>query len=136
MQNISSILLVDDDDTSNFVNKTTIQHSRLSDNIHVTKNGKEALDFLKVNCSLDGSGNGQCPSLIFLDINMPVMDGIEFLHSLEGNKDINMENTHIVILTSSENIRDVNKTLQFNVAAYINKPLTETKVKEVINFIF
>jgi len=89
-------------------------------------NGEEALDFIKNNTE------DIHPELILLDINMPVMDGFEFLQ--EYNKvDFNGKlKPHIIMLTTSTNPTDVDKVKKSDITGYINKPLTESKIMEII----
>ncbi|WP_109299147.1 response regulator [Aquimarina sp. AU474] len=70
MDKIERILLVDDSNATNFYNKRIIQKTELVTEILTAKNGSEALDYLKA---------GIIPQMIFLDVNMPVMNGWEFI---------------------------------------------------------
>jgi len=124
------ILLVDDDQITNFLNENLIREMNITENITITNDGQEALDFITNNCVASGS-KFSCCDLILLDLNMPVMDGFEFLekfNELEYSKDIS-----IILLTTSSNERDLQRAKSFNIAGYINKPLTEGKIMEVIS---
>ncbi|MBU2997871.1 response regulator [Cellulophaga baltica] len=114
------ILLVEDDEITNFI--TT---SRLNDlgfkNVQAVLNGKLALDYLTTNC----------PDLILLDLNMPVMGGFEFLEL--KNKQGLCENVPIVILTSSSRSSDKDKVTNFTtVIDYLEKPLSVDKIRELL----
>ncbi|TPN82267.1 response regulator [Aquimarina algicola] len=74
MKKINNILLVDDSNATNFFNKTIIEKSGYAEKVTIVKNGKEALAYITTNGS---------PELIFLDINMPVMTGWEFLEEYQ-----------------------------------------------------
>lgn len=74
MKTIKTVLLVDDSNATTFFNKTILSKTGYVDEVVVAKNGLEALNVLK---------SGLIPELIFLDINMPVMDGLEFLEELQ-----------------------------------------------------
>lgn len=115
------ILLVDDDPVSNFIVSRKLSKLGILD-INITENGSEAIDYLK----------SDEPHLIFLDINMPIMDGHEFI--LEFKKRKLSEQIHIFILSSSDRICDKNKFLGFkNILDYIEKPLEDENILKAIN---
>ena len=125
MQKLNCILLIDDDDINNYMNERLIKKLNVSHNVKVTLNGKEGLEFIKHHCSLN---DDKCPELIFLDINMPVMDGFEFLQAFEGLNLENRERMNINILTSSHNEKDIAMLKVLGKFNFINKPLTEEKL--------
>ena len=127
MKQIKNILLVDDDEITNFLNSQLIEGKEVAENVHTVLNGQEALDYLKKHC-IDRSNGERCPSVIFLDLNMPVMDGFEFLEKFNYLEEIDKNGLPVFILTSSENKSDVSKAERFNVTGYISKPLTTEKV--------
>lgn len=127
MRKLNCILLVDDDFASNYLTETVLQDMDLTDQIHVAKNGQEALTFVQENCKSDTLN---CPDLILLDINMPVMDGFEFLKEFE--KIQTYKHTSIILLTTSTNSKDIEKAKQYQVTAYLEKPLTEEKLLKII----
>ncbi|MCR6640937.1 MAG: response regulator [Sporocytophaga sp.] len=116
----NKVLLVDDDKINNYINLRLIRRIGLSEEIIVTNNGQEAITYLKT-CD-----KNELPTLILLDINMPVMDGFEFLEEYEKFKFNTVERPMIVVLTTSTNTNDIKKVESSPIAAgYINKPLTE-----------
>lgn len=131
MKKINNVLLIDDDEIANYMNKLIIEEVNISENIHMAQNGEEALNFIKENCAASKLRKGTCPALIFLDINMPVMDGFEFLEALENLEDFDPENVPVIVLTSSSNINDVAKAKNYKIYGYVPKPLTEEKVKAI-----
>ena len=121
------ILLIDDDSVSNFLSEMALQDMNLSDQVHVSENGEEALDFICEHCCNKEKG-ADCPDLIFLDINMPVMDGFQFLEALEKIPYLHKKPMKIVMLTSSNANKDIEKAKKFNIDGYIVKPLSPEKL--------
>lgn len=91
MKTLKTVLLIDDSDATVFFNKIILSKTGYVDEILIAKNGLEALKIIKT---------GVVPDLIFLDINMPVMNGWEFLEAFE-NLSISFENTIIVLMIGS-----------------------------------
>lgn len=133
MKKLSGVLIVDDDITNNFLSEILIQEMNITDHIFTVYNGKDALTFIQNNY-LEGNNTlkSNCPELILLDINMPVMDGFEFLEEFEKIPNKESSNITIVMLTSSDDRRDLEKASQYNVAGYLNKPLTEEKINGIL----
>lgn len=119
-----SVLVVDDDKICNFLTVNALKKAGIDGDIEVMINGFDAIKFLK---NLD-----TFPDLILLDINMPIMDGLEFLKTYcnEGFQG----KTKIAMYTSS--IREADKEIAFkydDVFEFINKPLTHEKLLDLIN---
>ena len=116
-----NILLVDDDFIVNFLSEKVLKNMDFK-NITAVTDGKQALDILK---------KGNCPDLVFLDINMPVMDGFSFLTQIV--KESLCLKLNVAILTSSNRQKEKDMASQFdNVIDYIEKPLNQSKVREVL----
>jgi CheY-like chemotaxis protein len=128
MDKCKSILLVDDDDISNFINQRVIAAANITEHIHITKNGLEALKYLRTQCN---EKNESCPEVILLDVKMPVMDGFEFLEEFEMTEKRLSGKIKIILLTSSNNPSDIEQAKKYNISGYINKPLTSDKLNEV-----
>ncbi|MGF1638273.1 MAG: response regulator [Cyclobacteriaceae bacterium] len=129
MKNFHCILLVDDDETSNFISRRMINSLSLAEHTHQAINGKEAIDFLLDKCMK--ASMSLCPEVVFLDINMPVMNGLEFLSEFSKYDQKLPHVPEIFILTSSNNPDDRAFTDKFSmVKGYINKPLTIEKLKD------
>lgn len=128
MSFIEKILLIDDDDVNNYINARLLKKLSASSQVQVSTNGEEALKYVQELIEKDEP----LPRLIFLDINMPVMDGFEFLKRfetlpLEGDLPV------LIMLTTSSNEKDVNQvTARPIVSGYLNKPLTEQKVRSIV----
>ncbi|MBW3546433.1 MAG: response regulator [Bacteroidetes bacterium] len=132
MNKISCILLVDDDQINNFINQRLIEDLIITEELNLVNNGLEAVDYLKGSCQ----NSNKCPELILLDINMPVMDGFEFLYEFKSLDFPNKERVKIVMLTTSTSQKDLEKLEDHQIAGYINKPLTEEKMMELVNKLF
>ncbi|QNF34232.1 response regulator [Adhaeribacter swui] len=127
MNKIACTLLVDDDNTANYLNQLLFERLEATEKLLVAHNGQEALTLLTENCP----GKG-CPTLILLDINMPIMDGFEFLEAYEQLNFKEKQNIIIVVLTTSLNPMDVQKVEQAKIAGLINKPLSKKALQEII----
>lgn len=110
------VVIVDDDAVVLFLHNVLVERSVLPSPCGTLKNGKEALDFI------DQSDVKKIPYLILLDINMPVMNGWEFLDALQ-EKDFK-ENIFVAMVTSSINSNDINTAKKYpQVIEYVEKPL-------------
>lgn len=109
------ILLVEDDALDVMNVRRAFKQNKLTNTIHVAQNGLEALEMLR---------NGALPArhLVLLDLNMPKMNGIEFLRELRA--DPNLQTTSVVVLTTSNEDRDRIEAYKLNVAGYLLKPVT------------
>lgn len=125
MQKLNCILLIDDDTINNFINERLIRKLNVSNEVKVTLNGEEGIDYIKHHCCQAGNN---CPELILLDINMPVMDGFEFLEEFGKIPFPNKDKINITILTSSQNSKDISTLKALGNFNFINKPLTEEKL--------
>ncbi|MFD2718186.1 response regulator [Hymenobacter monticola] len=129
MPKLTSVLLVDDDPTNNFLNERLLKRLDVADHIMVAANGQEALAVLQQ------AGQGpqpSYPSLILLDIQMPIMNGIEFLQAFQQLSPAQRHATTVVVLTTSMDARDLNRLDGLPAAGRINKPLTAEKIDTVL----
>lgn len=129
MSKLKCILLVDDDQTTILLTQLFLESMSLTD-VHASSNGQEAIDFILDHCD---EPTPQCPNLVLLDLNMPVMDGFEFLDEFEQMDCNNKENIKIVVVSSSDSKRDRERIQQYKVDGYIVKPLTEEKIKPFLS---
>ena len=125
---IDLVMLVDDNDTDNFISKRIIEITKFAKRVEVKNSGKSALDYLREN----QDNVEDLPNLIFLDINMPIVDGFVFLYEFEKFNETSKDKCKVIILSSSDNKRDIDKIVNNNhVIKFITKPLTETALEEV-----
>jgi CheY-like chemotaxis protein len=123
MRNFNLILLVEDNEIDQYINQVIIERVGLAQNVIQCENGIQALDVVRK----------IYPDLILLDISMPVMDGLEFLQTLREEE---LQETPVVILSCSNNKRDIEQVAQYNVKYYLVKPLTEEKLAKMIERCF
>jgi CheY-like chemotaxis protein len=133
MPKLTSVLLVDDDSTTNYLNKILLTRLGVAEQLLVATNGREALTTLSQTCT---ATNTSCPALILLDVNMPVMSGIEFLEVYQHLPLRQQQAIVIVLLTTSVNARDLERVQTLPIAGTLTKPLTEAKVTALLQQYF
>ncbi|SFQ31554.1 response regulator [Hymenobacter arizonensis] len=129
MSRLPSILLVDDDPITNFLNRKLLLRLEAAEEVLVAANGEEALAVLHRYCQ---PPTPSYPALIFLDINMPLMDGFEFLTAFQQLPDAQRHAVVIVMLTTSVSSRDLERVKHQPVADFLAKPLTQEQVERVL----
>jgi CheY-like chemotaxis protein len=130
MDYFNAVLLVDDDNATNFYHQIVLEEWGKAKNIYVSINGKEAINFLKEHKSF----RYERPSLILLDVNMPVMNGFEFLEAYRTLDEDLKASFVIVMLTTSLHPNDQNEAKRFEeLKGYINKPLTVEELEKILD---
>jgi CheY-like chemotaxis protein len=130
MSAISCTLLVDDDETTNYLNQRLLRRMAITDTVLVAGNGQEALDLLHTHCKQVASPT--CPALILLDMKMPRMNGFEFLQAYAQRPPTENPAVVIIMLTTSLNPQDVAQMQGLPIAGYLTKPLTREKISQVL----
>ena len=123
-ERLLNILLVEDDEVDVMNVRRAFQKNRITNPLFVASNGVEALEQLR---------NGQIPRdrrIILLDLNMPQMNGIEFLKEIRQDRELNL--TPVIVLTTSNDERDRIEAYNLNVAGYLLKPVTFSNFCEVM----
>ena len=125
-----NLLVIDDDDINIFIIKKIVEKTGLDINMVSKGNGQQAIDYIK-----DSIANQeQFPNLMLIDINMPIMNGWEFI---EAYQMLNVQqNVDMYILSSSVYENDIEKTKSYPlVKGFISKPLSIDRLKELVNAI-
>ncbi len=121
-QNIESVCIIDDDNIYINLVRKIIELKRLSESVMVFNNGKEALDFFQR--SISDNIKVEVPQVIFLDINMPIMDGWEFLGEFSKIKNQIKDAIDLYVVSSSIDNRDIQRAKSIDVVSdYLSKPI-------------
>lgn len=120
-------VLIDDNDIDNFINGQMLSATGFTEKRFVVTNGQLALDLIHNLISGKETGETTYPDILFVDLNMPVMDGLQFIQEFQNIQDDHLKKCKIVVLTSSiheddrESVRLIDPGIEF-----ANKPITKT----------
>ncbi|WP_324671334.1 response regulator [Hymenobacter sp. GOD-10R] len=126
---LSCVMLVDDDTTTNYLNQRLLDRLGVAEQVLVAQDGQQALTLITRHCQ---PKTPACPALILLDLNMPGMNGFEFLAAYQQLAATQPMESVIVVLSSSLYPLDVQRTKEFAVSGYLSKPLTAEKVQQIL----
>ena len=126
MRDLRPILLAEDDSVDAMTVKRAIKDLKVTNQLVHTTNGEEALQYLR-------DSNNKRPCLILLDLNMPKMNGIEFLKIVKA--DDLLKRIPVVVLTTSKEEQDIVESFKLSVAGYMVKAVDYKKFVEVIRTI-
>ncbi|NVO83390.1 response regulator [Hymenobacter terrestris] len=129
MQKLPSVLLIDDDQTNNFLNELLIKKLDVTERVLVAESGTDALILLAQNAP-------DAPDLILLDVNMPGMSGIQFLEAYQQLPAEQRGATVIVMLTTTMDARDLGRLDELSIAGLVSKPLTKEKMDHLLQLHF
>ena len=130
---LNSILLIDDDVDCNFFHQRLINKMGYAENIYIARNGKEAIDLLQK----EQDGKYLNPDIIFLDINMPVMNGWEFIEEYQKLKEYQKAKIVLMMLTTSLNESDIEKAKKYkDIKGYKNKYLDSAAMDAIFKDYF
>lgn len=121
------ILLIEDNPGDVLLTREAFSDSKIVNAIHVAQDGEEALAYLRKE---EGYEEAAIPDLIFLDLNLPKIDGREVLQEIKSDE--NLLHIPVVILTSSEAEQDVLKTYNLHANSYVIKPLDLDQFAKVV----
>jgi CheY-like chemotaxis protein len=123
------ICIVDDDEIYKFTMRKTIEMNKLARKVLIFSDGEEALEFIT-----DNLGNNQdLPDVIFLDINMPIMDGFQFMQEYIKIKPTVGKKITIYMVSSSVDADDIEKANEISdIAGYLIKPIKASELNDII----
>jgi two-component SAPR family response regulator len=126
---VNLIAIVDDDPIFSFIEKKIVEETNLVNQIRIFNNGLKALDFIKLN-----AGKSELlPDIILLDLNMPVMDGWEFLDEYIDVKHTLGKKITIYIVAYALSAADIERVNNINeVSDFIIKPMTREKFEKIV----
>lgn len=129
MKKVERLFLVDDDHIFLMIMKRMIIQTDAVESVDSFENGSDILEYLKANLS----NSDALPDIILLDLNMPIMDGWQFLDAYREIQDQLARNIRIYILSSSNFDEDIRKTVEYPmVTEYLVKPLNPEKLTEIL----
>jgi CheY-like chemotaxis protein len=121
-----AILLIEDDKVDAMTVQRALKELRVTNRLEHVENGEEALTYLR-------DSNKDRPCIILLDLNMPIMNGIEFLQAVKSDADL--KRIPVVVLTTSEEQEDKLDSFSLGVAGYMRKPVDYQQFVETIRSI-
>lgn len=124
------ILLVEDNPSDIELTKRALERGRISNKLVVVTDGQQALDYLFATGEFAGRDSKEMPTLTLLDIKLPKLDGLEVLRRIRENK--STRRLPIVMLTSSDEERDIATSYDLGVNSYIRKPVDFNQFVESI----
>ena len=124
------ILLVEDNPKDAEMTQRALRKHNLGNRLHWVKDGAEALDYVFCRGAYAGRGPGRPPRLILLDLKMPKIDGIEVLRQIKADESTRA--VPVVVMTSSNEERDVVESYRLGVNSYIVKPIDFAAFLEVV----
>lgn len=127
-----AVMLIDDNEIDNLINQKMIEAANIAEHIYTHTGARSAIEFLRNLEQLKDVASSVLPDVIFLDIDMPLMDGFQFLEEFEKLAKETVDKCKIVMLTSSINPQDLNKSKEYTyVKKYINKPLSQDTLENL-----
>ena len=126
MRSSKPILLVEDDSVDTMTVKRALKDLKVTNQLICMTNGEEALEYLR-------NESNKKPCVILLDLNMPKMNGVEFLKIAKADEEL--KKIPVVVLTTSKEEQDIVESFNLSIAGYIVKPTDYKKFVEAIRAI-
>ncbi|MCC5945747.1 MAG: response regulator [Bernardetiaceae bacterium] len=128
-----AVMLIDDNEIDNLINKRMIEAAEICEKIYTHTGARSAIEFLNNMEKISEDISLEVlPNIIFLDIDMPLMDGFQFLDQFDSLSDKIKSHCKIMMLTSSINPKDVNRAKKYAfVKDYLNKPLSKEALQKL-----
>ena len=124
------ILLVEDNSSDAELALHALRKSKLANQIHLVRDGEEALDFLFCRGAFSSRTFDHAPRLILLDLKLPKVDGLQVLQ--EVKRDVHTRAIPVIVLTSSKEERDLVDSYRLGVNSYIQKPVNFVEFQDVV----
>lgn len=115
------ILLVEDNADHEMLTIRALRKNQIANEIHVARDGQEALDFLYAKGQYSNRAASQLPSLVLLDLKLPKIDGLEVLSEMRKVETTKL--VPVVVLTSSDEETDIVRSYQLGANSYVRKPV-------------
>jgi len=127
---VTVLLVEDNDDHAELVIRQMADH-RIANKVVRLADGQEALDYLFRKGKFEGSDSSPRPHVIFLDLRLPKVDGLEVLKALKDSEEL--RDIPVVVLTTSEGERDVAKAYLYYANSYVVKPVDYHKFRDLMD---
>lgn len=124
------VLLIEDNSGDVLLTKEAFEELNFKDNLHVARDGEDAIDFLKKKGT---HADAKRPDLILLDLNLPKKDGREVLEIIKTDKEL--RSIPVIILTTSKNDKDIQAAYDAHANCYIAKPVDFEEFLEIVRYI-
>ena len=129
MKKVKNACIIDDDEIFRFILEKQIKNQNLAENIMCFENGREAIDYIKTN-RLE---NDSLPDVIFLDINMPTMDGWDFVTEYNEVKKQLIKDATVFMISSSVDDRDIRRANDSGIITeYVTKPVDKQQIHDLM----
>ncbi|MBC8082473.1 MAG: response regulator [Hymenobacter sp.] len=126
---LRSIVLVDDNETTSFLNNRLLSRLDVAEQVHTFRKAEQAFEFLYGEST---AAPDVVPALVFVDLKMPGMDGFEFLRLYSDLPAQSKARTVMAVLTTSMHAADTARVAQYPDVEYLAKPLTEEKMEKLL----
>ncbi|WP_066508114.1 response regulator [Rufibacter sp. DG15C] len=124
---VDKVLLIDDDEIALMLSELVLELNGFAQKVVKLTNGKQGLDFFEnLTAGLQDVAASEAPSLVFLDLNMPIMNGWDFLDGFLRKYQVLFPETRVVVLSSTVDPEDFARAKQYDfVVDFLNKPLSD-----------
>ncbi len=123
------LLFIEDDEDDAYIIRHALKREGIQESLHFVNNGKMAVEYLE-SLTSDNLGSRSLPLIIFLDLNMPLMNGFEFLQWRRQQPAF--QSVPVLVLSSSDNYHDINEAYNLGANAYLVKPMSVTDLSAVL----